>query len=55
MSVPRRTERDHAGWEVSGEQPTPTRRPQRPDKLGIGIVAMVLLAVVVAIVVLFVI
>ena len=54
MSVPPRTERDRDSWEVSGEPPAPARRRQRPDKLGVGMVALVLLAMIIAVVALFV-
>jgi hypothetical protein len=52
MSTPPRTEREQAAWEIRGD-PSPARRASRPDKLGVGLVAVVLLAVLVAIVVLF--
>ena len=48
MSVPPRTEREQSGWEVSGEPPAPAKRRQKPDRLGIGLLALVLLAVIVA-------
>ncbi len=55
MSVPPRTEHDESGWEVSGEQPATSSRHPKSDRLGIGLVAMVLLAVVIAAILLIVI
>jgi hypothetical protein len=49
MSVPPRTERDRSDWEVSGEQPRSTRQT---DRVGVGMVMVVLLAVVLAVVLL---
>jgi hypothetical protein len=49
MSVPPRTERDQSGWEVAGDQPVKGRRHERPDRLGLAMVAIVLIAVVVAV------
>ena len=48
MSVPPRTPREQPGWEVAGEDPTPPRPRHGPDKLGVGLVGAVLLAIVVA-------
>ena len=50
MSVPPRTKRD---WRAAGEQPTAGRHGT-PDKLGLGLVGAVLLAIVVAAVLLIV-
>jgi hypothetical protein len=52
MSVPPRTENDEAGWEVSGERPHRPGRRENPDKLGLAIVALVLVAVFVAVLIL---
>lgn len=49
MSVP---QRDQSGWEVGGESPRITGPQEKPDKLGIAIVAIVLAAIAVAVVVL---
>ena len=49
MSVPPRSTR---GWEVEGEQLPPAHRSPKSDRLGIGLVAIVLVALVVAIVLL---
>jgi hypothetical protein len=46
MSVPPRSTR---GWEVEGEQSPPAHRSPKSDRLGIGLVAIVLVALVVAI------
>jgi hypothetical protein len=54
MSVPPRTERDDADWEVSGERPTHTRGDRRPDRLGLGMVGLVLLALLIAVILLIV-
>lgn len=51
MSVPPRTKRD---WRAAGEQPTAPGRHGTPDKLGLGLVGAVLLAIVVAAVLLIV-
>jgi len=52
MSVPPRTEREQADWEVGGEQPRISGRHEPPDKLGLVIVGVVLVALAVAVVVL---
>ena len=52
MSVPPRTEREQADWEVSGERPRTAGRHEQPDKLGMVIVAVVLVALAIAVVVL---
>ena len=54
MSVPPRpTERDPANWEVAGERPTRAARHSRPDKAGLALVGIVLVAILVALVLLF--
>ena len=51
MSVPPRTDREQTRWETTGEA---TDRRQKPDKLGIATVTLVMLAVVVVALALFV-
>jgi hypothetical protein len=54
MSVPPRpTERNPADWEVAGERPTRSARHSRPDKAGLALVGLVLVAILVALVLLF--
>jgi hypothetical protein len=52
MSVPPRTEREQADWEVSGEQPRISGRHEQPDRLGLVIVSVVLVALAIAVLVL---
>jgi hypothetical protein len=54
MSVPPNTQREQADWDVPGEHPTPGDRHAEPDKLGVGLVGAVLLAVLVVAVLLIV-
>jgi hypothetical protein len=55
MSVPPSpTERPRKDWEVTGERPTPPARRTRPDKAGAALVGIVLVALLVAVVLLFV-
>ena len=50
MSVPPRpTEHPRADWEVTGERRTQSARRPRSDKLGLALVAIVLVAVLVAV------
>jgi len=51
MSVPPRTRRR---WEPAGDRPTAPAPHHTPDKLGLGLVGAVLLAIVVAAVLLIV-
>lgn len=51
MSVPPRTGRDRADWKVSGESPTPARE-HKSDRLGLGLVGIVLVALLVAMILL---
>ena len=54
MSVPPRpTERDPADWEVAGEPPTRSARHARSDWAGVALVGIVLVALLVALVLLF--
>jgi hypothetical protein len=55
MSVPPPpTPRDPADWEVTGERPTRSARQTRPDKTGLALVGIVLVALLVALALLFV-
>jgi hypothetical protein len=51
MSVPPRTTRR---WQAAGARPTEPAPQHKPDKLGLGLVGVVLLAIVVAAVLLIV-
>ncbi len=55
MSVPPRpSERAPADWNVAGERPTRSAQRTKPDKVGLGLVGLVLVALLVALVLLFV-
>jgi len=54
MSVPPRpTERNPADWEVAGERPTRPTPHKRSDKAGLALVGIVVVALLVALVLLF--
>jgi hypothetical protein len=46
MSVPPRTT---SGWEVEGEPPPPAHRHAKSDRLGLALVAIVLVALIAAV------
>jgi hypothetical protein len=55
MSVPPRpTQGPPSNWEVAGEQPSRSARQPRSDKAGLALVGVVLVALLVAVVLLFV-
>jgi hypothetical protein len=55
MAVPPRpTERNPNDWEVAGERPTSSARQSRTDRAGLALVGLVLVAVLVALLLLFV-
>lgn len=55
MSVPPRTTKDEpGGWEVAGEQSAPRPRKAKSDSVGSALVALIVIALVVALLLLFV-